>query len=153
MIPVDDPGILKKPMTVLTRDARAPGGIVEGAGPFLVVEDTADTHLATFRFRNASVAMLAAEQDFEIPTAAGPRRLRAGSIIIPNADRKSLAPQLEAMGLSAWALMSAPPVAVHDLDVPRIGYVHSWTRTQDEGWWRAAFDAYGIPYTYFADQK
>src|SRR6185503_14737391 len=28
-----------------------------------------------------------------------------------------------------------------------------WTRTQDEGWWRAALDAYGIPYTYFADQK
>ena len=57
------------------------------------------------------------------------------------------------MGLSAWPQMSAPRVAVHDLDVPRIGYVHSWTRTQDEGWWRAAFDAYGIPYTYFADQK
>ena len=41
----------------------------------------------------------------------------------------------------------------HDLDVPRIGYVHSWTRTQDEGWVRAALDTYGIPYTYFADQK
>ena len=31
--------------------------------------------------------------------------------------------------------------------------MHSWSRTQDEGWWRAAFDAYGIPYTYFADLK
>ena len=41
----------------------------------------------------------------------------------------------------------------HDLDVPRIGYVHSWTRTQDEGWVRAALDTYGVPYTYFADQK
>jgi len=50
-------------------------------------------------------------------------------------------------------LPSAPPVAAHDVDVPRVGYVHSWTRTQDEGWWRAAFDAYGVPYTYFADQK
>jgi hypothetical protein len=153
VIPVDDPAILKAPLTALMRDAQAPGGIVEGAGPFLVVEDTADTHLATFRFRNAAVAMTAAEQDFEISTKAGPRRLRAGSIIVPNADRKALAPQLEAMGLSAWPQMSAPRVAVHDLDVPRIGYVHSWTRTQDEGWWRAAFDAYGIPYTYFADQK
>jgi hypothetical protein len=37
--------------------------------------------------------------------------------------------------------------------VPRIGYVHSWSSTQNEGWWRAALDAYGIPYTYFADQK
>jgi hypothetical protein len=46
-----------------------------------------------------------------------------------------------------------PKVKTHELDVPRIGYVHSWTRTQDEGWWRAALDAYGVPYTYFADQK
>ena len=56
-------------------------------------------------------------------------------------------------GLSAWAVASAPTVKTHDLDIPRIGYVHSWTRTQDEGWVRAALDTYGVPYTYFADQK
>ncbi len=39
------------------------------------------------------------------------------------------------------------------MQVPRIGYVHSWSRTQDEGWVRAALDYYGVPYTYFADQK
>jgi hypothetical protein len=44
-------------------------------------------------------------------------------------------------------------VPTHDLDVPRIGYVHSWQRTQDEGWVRAALDTYGVPYTYFADTK
>jgi hypothetical protein len=44
-------------------------------------------------------------------------------------------------------------VKTHDLDVPRIGYVHSWQRTQDEGWVRAALDTYGVPYTYFSDQK
>ena len=37
--------------------------------------------------------------------------------------------------------------------MPRIGYVHSWQRTQDEGWVRGALDTYGVPYTYFADQK
>jgi hypothetical protein len=37
--------------------------------------------------------------------------------------------------------------------VPRIGYVHSWTRTQDEGWVRAAFDHYGVPYSYFGEPK
>ena len=82
-----------------------------------------------------------------------PRKLQAGSIVVPNADRQTLGPQLEALGLSAWAQPSAPAVSTHDLDVPRIGYVHSWTGTQDEGWWRAAFDTYGIPYSYFADQK
>ena len=46
-----------------------------------------------------------------------------------------------------------PSVKTHELNLPRIGYVHSWSRTQDEGWVRAALDYYGVPYTYFADQK
>jgi hypothetical protein len=40
---------------------------------------------------------------------------------------------------------------MHDLDVPRIGYVHSWSSTQDEGWVRMALDNLKVPYTYFAD--
>ena len=42
---------------------------------------------------------------------------------------------------------------MHELDVPRIGYVHSWSNTQNEGWVRAALDTYGVPYTYFGDIK
>ena len=42
---------------------------------------------------------------------------------------------------------------MHESKIPRIGYVHSWSRTQDEGWVRAALDHYSVPYTYFADQK
>src|SRR6185437_13395113 len=61
--------------------------------------------------------------------------------------------ELQRLGLSAYAMASAPNVKTHPLDVPRIGYVHSWTRTQDEGWVRAALDTYGIPYTYFGDVK
>ena len=93
--------------------------------------------------------MAAAEDDFEL---AG-RKFRAGAIVIANADRAKLEPMLKDLGLSAWAVASAPNVKTHDLDLPRIGYIHSWTRTQDEGWWRAALDTFGVPYTYFADQK
>ena len=50
-------------------------------------------------------------------------------------------------------MAAAPTVRTHDLDVPRIGYVHSWANTQNEGWVRAALDTYGVPYTYFADIK
>ena len=50
-------------------------------------------------------------------------------------------------------MAAAPTVKTHDLDVPRIGYVHAWQRTQDEGWVRAAFDHFGVPYTYFSDIK
>jgi hypothetical protein len=153
VVPVTDATVLDREMTLLTGDARAPGGVVAGAGSVLVVENTGDSHLAAFRFANPAVKMRSAEEDFEIATANGPRRLRAGSLVIPNADQAGLGSQLADLGLTAWTLPSLPTVPTHDLDLPRIGYVHSWTRTQDEGWWRAAFDAYGVRYTYFADQK
>ena len=146
--PVTDKGVLDAPMTLLTADVKASGGI-DGSGRVLVVEHTGDTALVSFRFKNAAVRMLAAEADFD---AAG-HRFRAGSIIVPNGDRGRLEPILKELGLSAWSMESVPDVKTHELDVPRIGYVHNWSRTQDEGWWRAALDAYGIPYTYFADQK
>jgi len=148
VLPVGEKSVLDQQMALLTTDAKAPGGI-EGAGPVLVVDHTADNNLVTFRFKHADVKMLAAEDDFEI----GGHRFRAGSIVVPNANRAVLEPALKDLGLSAWAMASAPNVKAHDLDIPRIGCVHSWTRTQDEGWWRAALDTYGVPYTYFADQK
>jgi hypothetical protein len=115
----------------------------------VVVAATADNNIVTFRFKNADVKMSAAEDEFE----AGGHKFHAGSIIIDHADTAKLGPMLKNLGLSAWAMSAAPSVKTHDLPVPRIGYVHSWSRTQDEGWWRAAFDAYGIPYTYFSELK
>ena len=144
---VTDKGILDQPMTLLTGDARAPGG-VEGSGSTLVVEHTSDNAIMAFRFRNKDVPMLAAEEDFDL----NGHKLRAGAFIIPNADRTRLEPEIKQLGLSAWAVSSAPAVKTHPMTVPRIGYVHSWSRTQDEGWVRAALDYYGVPYTYFADK-
>jgi len=148
VLPVSDKNILAQQMTMLTTEAKAPGGI-EGTGGVLIVEHTADNNLVTFRFKNKDVKMSSAEEDFEVDG----HKFRAGSIVVPNADRAKLEPMLKDLGLSAWAVASAPGVKTHDLDVPRIGYIHSWTRTQDEGWWRAALDTFGVPYTYFADQK
>jgi hypothetical protein len=148
VIPVADKSIQTQQMAMLTTDAKAAGG-VDGTGSVIVVEHTTDNNLMKFRFANAAVKMQAAEEDFEL----GGHKFRAGAFIIPNADRAKLEPQLKDLGLSGWAVAAAPTVKTHDLDVPRIGYVHSWARTQDEGWVRAALDTYGVPYTYFADQK
>ena len=38
------------------------------------------------------------------------------------------------------------------MKVPRIGYVHTWLGTQDEGWWRQALDGLKIPYDYISTQ-
>jgi hypothetical protein len=144
---VTDKSILDQAMTLLTADAKAAGGL-EGSGGTIVVEHTSDNALMSFRFKNKDVKMLAAEEDFDL----NGHKLRAGAFIIPNADRARLAPQIEELGLSAWAVASAPSVKTHEMTVPRIGYVHSWSRTQDEGWVRAALDHYGVPYKYFADK-
>jgi len=35
---------------------------------------------------------------------------------------------------------------------PRIALMHTWLRTQDEGWWRLALESMGVPYTYISTQ-
>lgn len=145
---VTDRSLLTQPMDIVTSRVTAPGGIT-GSGKVVVVDNTTDNTLVTLRFLFPKVKMEAAEAAFE----AGGRSFGAGAFIIRNADRARLEPEMKRLGLSGVAVASAPSVKTHDLDVPRIGYVHSWSRTQDEGWWRAAFDTYGVPYHYFGEPE
>lgn len=145
---VTDKAALDHPMTLITTDAKASGGI-DGSGDTLIVENNADNALMAFLYRNASVKMLVAEDDF----SAGGRQFHLGAFVIPNGNNPQLKASLEDLGISAVAVGSAASVKAHELQMPRIGYVHSWQRTQDEGWVRAALDYYGVPYKYFADQK
>jgi len=143
---IDDTSIFDQPMALATADFKA-AGAVTGSGSTLIIDHTTDSNLATFRFANAKMKMMAAEQAFEL----GGYRFAPGAFIIPNADRTALEPQIRDYGLMAWAADTPPNVPMHDLDVPRIGYIHSWSSTQDEGWVRIAFDKYKVPYTYFGD--
>jgi hypothetical protein len=115
----------------------------------VIVDHTTDNVLMKLRFTHAKVRMQAAEEDFE----AGGRKFRAGAFVIAGADRAAIEPTMKELGIAGFAVAAAPTVAMHDLDVPRIGYVHSWANTQNEGWVRAALDTYAVPYTYFADIK
>ncbi|MDE3152004.1 MAG: hypothetical protein KGL93_07115, partial [Gemmatimonadota bacterium] len=146
--PCTDRQLLSEPMTPVKGHVRAQGAIA-GTGSTLVVEHTGDNAIVTFRYRLKDVAMRAAEQDFD----ADGHHFRAGAIIIDRADRARVEPLLRELGLSGYAMESAPAVPTHDLDIPRILYLHSWSRTQDEGWVRAALDTYGIPYTYLGDKE
>jgi hypothetical protein len=144
---VKDKSIFDKPMTMITADVE-PKGVIQGSGPALVVVNNTDNVLISFRFQNPTVPMQAAEEDFSI----GDHKIRAGAFIIPDGTNAAVKASIEKLGLIAYAT-DVPKVKTHALTTPRIGYVHSWARTQDEGWVRAALDHYGVPYTYFADQK
>ena len=144
--PVKDASVLTRPMTPVTGDLTLPGGIT-GAGPVILVPHSGDNALVTFRFRMKGTRMLAAEAAFD----ANGKRYPAGTFILPAANRGAVEPVLAELGLSGDAAAAMPSVATHELRAPRIGFIHSWLYTQDEGWWRAALDHYGIPYSYFAD--
>ncbi len=145
---IKDPALLTAGMTPVSGHVTAAGGIA-GSGATVIVEHTGDNNMVALRYRLATTKMSAAEAPFE---AAG-HKFGAGSFIIAKANKAQLEPALKELGLSAWAVDVAPTVKSHDLDIPRIGYIHSWTNTQDEGWVRAALDYYKIPYSYFGENN
>lgn len=145
---IDDKAVLDQGMTLLAADVRIPG-IINGTGNVVIIDHNGDTSLASFRFANKDVKMLAAEEPFE---AAG-QKFSAGAFIIPAADRAKLEASIKEYGLAAYGVAAAPTVKTHEMEVPRIGYVHSWSNTQNEGWVRMAFDKLKIPYEYVSDTK
>jgi len=145
---IEDKAVLDQAMMLLAADAKVPG-TVSGTGSVIIVDHDGDTNIAPFRFANKDVKMLAAEEPFD---AAG-RKFSAGAFIIPNADRAKLEPSIQEFGLAAYAVSSAPSAKTHELVAPSIGYVHSWSNTQNEGWVRMAFDKLKIPYIYIGDTK
>ncbi len=144
---VTDKTLLNQQMSMVAKDVEVPG-VIQGIGDVVVVENTTDNVLATFRFKNVDTKIEAAEEDFDLDG----HHLRAGAFVIRNGSDAKVRASIQELGLTAYAT-STTTVKTHPLTVPRIGYVHSWQRTQDEGWVRAALDRYGVPYTYFADQK
>ena len=58
-----------------------------------------------------------------------------------------------ALGVTVYSTGAAPGVPMHELAAPRIAFVHTWTSTQNEGWFRVAFDKLQIPYDYISDLK
>ncbi|MBT4188233.1 MAG: hypothetical protein HOE14_13595, partial [Gemmatimonadales bacterium] len=110
---IGDVAVLDEDMTLLTDSVRAPGGI-SGGGDIVVVEHTTDNNLMKFRFEHAGIEMHAAEADFEMDG----RTFRAGTFIIPDADRNALETSLVSLGLTGYGTNDMPEVLMHELDVP-----------------------------------
>jgi hypothetical protein len=151
---VSQPDILKSPMTPITAEAKPPGGVTGTATAIYLINHNADNTLATLRFKLKDVKMFAAEDAFK----AEGRDFNAGSWVIraegnPADLRARLQSAGVALGVPAYATAAAPSVPLHELAVPRIAFVHTWTNTQNEGWFRVAFDRLQIPYDYISDIK
>jgi hypothetical protein len=151
---VTDGAILKAPMTLLTANVLPPGGVNGTAGAVYLINHNADNTLATLRFKLKDVKMSAAEEAFK----AENHDFNAGSWIIrADGNPPDLGARLQtaaaALGVTVYAAAAAPGVAAHELAAPRIALVHTWTNTQNEGWYRVALDRLQIPYDYISDIK
>src|SRR6185437_7574572 len=47
---------------------------------------------------------------------------------------------------TAAALSTVPTIPTHDANVPRVAIYSQWSGTQELGWYRHAFDQFGIPF-------
>jgi hypothetical protein len=121
---------------------------IPGTGSVFVVNNDADPSLLALRFRLKGASFDVAEEPFE---AAG-RKFSRGSFIIRNAQAEDVQAAGRELSVRAYALAAAPTVKAHAARVPRIGYIHTWLSTQDEGWWRMEFDRLKIPYDYISTQ-
>jgi hypothetical protein len=151
---ITDAAILKAPMTLAGAPVMAAAGTVSGsATTFYIVNANAEPALATLRFRLRDVKFFAAQDAFE----ADGKKFNAGAFLIPTAGNPAdLRARLEAaareLGLSAHGTDAELKVARHEVRVPRIALLHTWTNTQNEGWYRLMLEEAQIPYAYISDQ-
>jgi hypothetical protein len=144
---VIDVKVLSATMERVNGEVRSPGG-VSGTGTIYLVNHNADNSLITLRYRLRKASFEAAEEPFEVVG----RKFNRGSFIIRNASADELNPALAELGLQAVAVSQAPTVRTHPIKVPRVAILHTWLSTQDEGWWRLAFDQMQVPYDYISTQ-
>ncbi len=154
-----DSQVLEVPVERLSTPVRAPGGFRSAPSAALTptapadasvfaVNHTAESSLLMLRYRLPGADIQIAEEPFE----AGGLTLSRGSFVIRNADAGELGRAATELGLVLHPLQAAPTVAMHPARAARVALMHTWQRTQTEGWWRYAFDAIGLPYDYISTQ-
>jgi hypothetical protein len=100
----------------------------------------------------------------ELPVYAAGDSIRSGNLRMPpgtwmieasglgwaDAERWATQHGFELIGASAAAVRDVPRLVTR---LPRIAMLHTWTRTQDDGWVRYTLDFMGVPYTYLAEDQ
>src|SRR5437868_4811219 len=147
VVRVTDTKVLDAAMQPVSGEVRSPGG-VNGTGSIYLVNANADNNLITLRYRLRKASFEAAEEPFE---AAG-KKFNRGSFIIRNASADEVNKASLDLGAQAFAVATAPVVKNHPVKAARVAIMHTWLNTQDEGWWRLAFDHMGVPYDYISTQ-
>ncbi|MHC5018804.1 MAG: M14 family zinc carboxypeptidase [Planctomycetota bacterium] len=157
--PLKDASILEAPMAptleppVLPRGKDVPAPGEDG----WIVPADGRRDLGPFRFALGDLVVMALDE----ASSDGETTYPAGSLVIPAggdartrlaaaADRTGILP----LPLSLKPAANAPAeMTGHEVDLPRVAVLMTWTRTQDTGWLRYALDHFGIPYTLITKER
>ncbi len=142
-----NPDVLAVPMHPW-RDTRPAAVALKGA--VLAVANTADTDLVRLR-----TALPGARFLVTLEAIKGPRPWPVGTVLIPleGADTAAVGGALAALNLRTETLAAMPAVPTREFALPRVALLHTWLSTQQEGWYRLAFENLGIPYAYISTQQ
>jgi len=139
---IKDKAILDVAVTPV-KTATVKGKVAGSGSAGLAVAHYGSNNMIAFRYTLKNVPMKIAEKSF---TADGIEFPAGSFVIAAGADMNAVKAAVEQFGLTAASLSSTPTVATHDADLPRIAIYSSWNGTQEIGWYRHAFDQFGIPF-------
>jgi hypothetical protein len=140
---IRDSVVLKAPTTLV--DNAVVKGTTKGSGSAgLAIAHYGSNNMIAFRYKTKNIPMKVAESEFTSDGVKFP----AGSFIVTGsaADIAAARSAAESFGLTGGNLSALPTVQVHDADVPRVAIYSQWSGTQELGWYRHAFDQFGIPF-------
>jgi hypothetical protein len=140
---ITDVKVLDAPVELVKGEVKAVSGVT-GQGPLVAINGNGENSLVTLRYKMKDADIQVAEEPFE----ASGTKFNRGTFIVKGVAQGELDQQLTALGLRGVALATAPTVKTHAARAARVAILHQWTNTQTEGWWRQAFDIYGVPFDY-----
>jgi hypothetical protein len=154
--PVADPAVLRLGMAPVEAEVHLPGSARRagrGSPAWYVVAPTASAHVVRARWALGEVPVHAAQDSVRFQGGAfapGAWLIEAGAMPWAQAERWARDHGMELVGVPASAVRN---VARHPMRLPRVAVLHTWTRTQDDGWVRYTLDHFGIPFTYLGDHR
>jgi hypothetical protein len=134
---------------VLSGSARRAGG----APAWYLVDPHASAHSIRARWALGEVPVWAARDSMRAAGASwSPGTWMIEAARLPWAEAQAWAARhgLELVGVPASAVRG---VDRHPTRLPRLAVLHTWTRTQDDGWVRYTLDHMGVPFTYLPEDR
>jgi hypothetical protein len=150
---VDDVAIQQHELEAVTTPARLPGSFEGGSGDTYVVAPNASHHLMAARLALGEVTVRAAEDSIVV---ADDLTLAPGAWIVEGDDLAgTMGGWAEEFGMRVHRVSGdrVADAATHEVDLPRIALLHTWSRTQDEGWARYSLDQQGVDYEYVGEDR